>query len=46
MSELLAMGSCLSLTGHEMVALIFKDMFDERRRCGCPTCRNKSVGEQ
>ena len=43
MGELLAMGSCLKLTGNELVSLIFKDMFDERRRCGCPTCRKRSA---
>ena len=46
MAELLAMGSCLSLTEKELVALIFKNMFDERRRCGCPTCRNRSGSQQ
>ena len=46
MDELLAIGGCLSLTGHELVALILKDIFDERRRCGCPTCRNRSASQQ
>ena len=46
MDELLAMGSCLTLIGHEIVALIFKDMFNERRCCGCPTCSNRSASQQ
>ena len=41
MGELLAMGSCLSLTGHELVVLILKEIFDERRRCA--TRRNGAM---
>jgi hypothetical protein len=43
MVELMAMGSCLGLTESEIITLIFKDMLDERRRCGCPTCRSRSA---
>ena len=40
--EFLAMGSCLKLTGREMVALVYQDTLRPRRRCGCPKCRSRA----
>ena len=45
-SEFLAMGSCLKLTGREMVALVYQDMFRPRRACGCPRCRSRAESDQ
>ena len=41
-SEFLAMGSCLKLTGREMVALVYQDTLRPRRPCGCPRCRSRA----
>ena len=40
--EFFAMGTCLKLTPHEMVAQVYKDMLRPRRRCGCPRCRSSA----
>ena len=42
-SEFQAMGSCLKLTQREMVALVYRDLFESRRSCGCPTCRSRAA---
>ncbi len=45
-SEFLAMGSCLKLTEHEMVALVYQDMLRPRPACGCPSCRIRAESDE
>ena len=46
MAQLLAMGSCLKFTESFMVTVIYQDIFKSPRRCGCPTCRNRTANQR
>ena len=40
-SQLVLIGHTFRLTDKDMVAMIFKGILQEPRRCGCPTCRSR-----
>ena len=44
LAELMAIGDALGLTKKELVTLVYRGVFEQRGRCGCPTCRARSAG--